>query len=249
MQPEKNGMAVASMVLGIAGLVLFCVGIGIIPAIVALILGILVIIRKESGRGMAIAGIATATIGITLAIVVLIIATANSRTEESVKKGTIESGMTSGVGQSETPKSEELDTHEDKTSESEETSGDNAFHVGEILESKDEKLTYLSCDTDYIPDSRFAHSKSGNKIVRLEFEYENIGKVDSSISFYSFTGYADGYKVDPWYYADDDISGTISTGKKIKGSVYFEVPENAKEITVEYDMSFWSSKKAVFVVE
>ena len=85
--------------------------------------------------------------------------------------------------------------------------------------------------------------------MRLEFEYENTGKSDQSISFISFTGYADGYKVDPWFYSDDDLSGTISAGKKLKGALYFEVPDDAQEITVEYDVNYWTSEKTVFVVE
>lgn len=250
MQSEKKGMAIASMILGIIGLLLSVVGIGLFPAIAALILGIIVIVKKRFGRRMAITGIAAATVGIALVIIILIIVTANSGTKESAKKDTIESNVTNDPGQSATQEpSKILNTQEDKIDESEASRSDNTFQVGESLELKDERLTYLSCDENYTPDNQFAQPKSGNKIVRLEFEYDNIGQIDRSISFYSFTGYADGYKVDPWYYADDDINGTISSGKKVKGAVYFEVPKDAKEITVEYDMNLWTSKKAIFLVK
>jgi len=59
--PQTSGMAVASLVLGIAGLLCCCCG---APAIVGLILGILALseINKSGGRlegrGLAIAGIA-----------------------------------------------------------------------------------------------------------------------------------------------------------------------------------------------
>ncbi len=67
--PEKDrkGLAIASMVLGIVALVLFCVWYISIPcAILALVFGIISL--KSSKRGMAIAGISTGSVGFVLMI-------------------------------------------------------------------------------------------------------------------------------------------------------------------------------------
>jgi len=65
---EKKGMSIASMVLGIIGLVFWCIPIlGGPIGIVGLILGI--VGRKKGGRGMATAGIVMSIITIVLAVI------------------------------------------------------------------------------------------------------------------------------------------------------------------------------------
>lgn len=46
-----------------------------------------------------------------------------------------------------------------------------------------------------------------------------------------------------------DLDATLSAGKKTKGSVFFEVPKDAKNITVEYETNFWTENKIIFVVK
>lgn len=53
----KTGLAVASLVLGIIGLVCCCCGLGYIAAPIALILGIISLVKGFGGKGMAIAGV------------------------------------------------------------------------------------------------------------------------------------------------------------------------------------------------
>lgn len=73
-QPS-NGLAIASMVLGIISIVLgLCYGVGIIFGIVSIILGIMS--KKASDgklSGMALAGIICSVIGIIISIIMLII--------------------------------------------------------------------------------------------------------------------------------------------------------------------------------
>lgn len=62
-EPGK-GFAVASMVLGLISLVLFCTGINVITAILAIIFGIVYLVKRRPEKGMAIVGIITGTFGI-----------------------------------------------------------------------------------------------------------------------------------------------------------------------------------------
>lgn len=72
MQPKKgSGCAIAALVLGILSLILCCVGGGLL-GIIGVILGIISICRKESGRGMAIGGLVTSGIGILIGIFMLV---------------------------------------------------------------------------------------------------------------------------------------------------------------------------------
>ncbi len=80
-----EGKAVASMVLGIAGIALgCCFAYGSFPCvIVGLILGIISLKKQEPGRGMAIAGIVLGVAALISGIVGLFVAIANRAILES----------------------------------------------------------------------------------------------------------------------------------------------------------------------
>ncbi|MBQ8663774.1 MAG: DUF4190 domain-containing protein [Eubacterium sp.] len=71
-KPEKTGMAVASLVLGIVAVVLSCTYVNVVLAIISIILGVIYLVKKPTARkGMAIAGIilSIASIVILIALV------------------------------------------------------------------------------------------------------------------------------------------------------------------------------------
>lgn len=72
---SSDGLAVASMVLGIIGVVFSLVFIGIVPAILAIIFGLIVLCsarRRQNGCGMAIAGLVTGGAALIVATLVSI---------------------------------------------------------------------------------------------------------------------------------------------------------------------------------
>ena len=91
--------------------------------------------------------------------------------------------------------------------------------------------------------------KKGHIYYRMEFEFENKGDTDQTISsMTSWNCYADGYAAEAAYaVADDEIDATISPGNKATGAVYYEIPKNSKKITLEFETNFWSQDKIVFV--
>ena len=86
-----------------------------------------------------------------------------------------------------------------------------------------------------------------------EDKVEKVGTVGDSdqvvSSLANWNCYADDYSAEQAYVGDDQMDGTISPGKKLKGSVYFEVPKKAKKITLEYECNFWTEDKIVFVAK
>lgn len=70
--PLRQGLAIASMILGILSIILFCV-FGFVLAIPGLILGVISLAQKRDGTGMAIAGVITSGLGFVLGICMLII--------------------------------------------------------------------------------------------------------------------------------------------------------------------------------
>jgi len=102
-------MAIASLVLGIVGLILGCVVVGFFPAVIGLILGIVAIARNQN-KGMAIAGVICSAIGIMFSIlsVIGILAsdtgsTSGTATVESSVESTVVPGATTSIA--ETPQS------------------------------------------------------------------------------------------------------------------------------------------------
>lgn len=69
---KNNGLAVASMVLGIIALLASCFYGGVL-GIVSLILGIVSVAMNRSGKGMAVAGIVTSSISILITAVVFLV--------------------------------------------------------------------------------------------------------------------------------------------------------------------------------
>ncbi len=122
-----------------------------------------------------------------------------------------------------------------------------ALQVGDIYEEKSLKITYLSCDP-YNSDNQFIQPKSGNTYYSILLEFENTGSSDRSISTFSFDCYADGRACEQCFSRDDDISATISAGRKAKGTVTFEIPNDAQVVEIEFNNNIWTSNRIVFTV-
>lgn len=120
--------------------------------------------------------------------------------------------------------------------------------VGETLTTNTLKITYKSSADD--KGAQYFPAASGNKIIKLTFEIENISSTDQIVSVYDFKCYSDDVASSAYYYGDNGLSTTtLSSGRKATGNVYFEVPQNANSIDVEYETNYWSGNKAIFVVK
>lgn len=126
------------------------------------------------------------------------------------------------------------------------TQTEDAYHVGDIVESDKLKITYLSCE-EYISDNMFITPAEGYHFISCEFEFENLGDSDEYISSLSFDCYADGNSCDSTYIRDDNLSATLSAGRKTRGTVTFEVPVDAQIVEVEYLSDYWTTKRVVFI--
>lgn len=107
------------------------------------------------------------------------------------------------------------------------------MEVGETLTTNTLKITYKSSADD--KGAQYFPAASGNKIIKLTFEIENISSTDQIVSIYDFKCYSDDVASSAYYYGDNGLSTTtLSSGRKATGNVYFEVPQNANSIDVEY---------------
>lgn len=123
-----------------------------------------------------------------------------------------------------------------------------AYKVGDVVETKGLKITYLSAD-EYEESNQFMQPDEGMQYMSVELEVENTSDSDKAISFYSFQCYADGALCEQFYGRDDALSATLSAGRKTKGTVTFSVPVDAKIVEVEFEDNIWTSNKIIFTVK
>lgn len=122
-----------------------------------------------------------------------------------------------------------------------------AFDVGDVVEAGNLTISYLSSGV-YESDNQFIQPKEGYHFIYCEFEFENTADSnnDEYVSVYEFDCYADGVNCNACYYMDDMLSATISAGHKAKGTVAFEIPDDAVTVEVEYLTNYWTSNRIVF---
>lgn len=91
-QPVSQGFGIASMVLGIVSLVLFCSCVNILLAIAAIIFGIIQLATPGSKKGMAIAGLITSALSILLFIIFSVTFVISTDFQEGFQQG-IQNGL------------------------------------------------------------------------------------------------------------------------------------------------------------
>ena len=185
-----------------------------------------------------------------IVIVVIIIAAAGGNSGDSDKSGT--DSNPKKVSQTDDKKKDSNDENKgdaDSKNDKQEESVQTEFVKGDVVETKSLKVSFLECGefTDY---SEYSEPAKGNKIIYATFEFENISDDNEYISTGDFSCYADGYDCESYYDFDQEsLDATLSKGRKTKGKVLFEVPKDAKEIKIEYDINFITSDKIIFVYQ
>lgn len=126
----------------------------------------------------------------------------------------------------------------------------NIFNVGDVVETKNFKITYESA-SPYTNDNEFLQPKDGYEYWEFKFKFENISDTDQTVStMMDWECYADNNKVDQQWIGDNNgLDASLSAGRSAEGTVYFEVPENAQKLELEYDISYWGNDKIIFVAK
>ena len=158
------------------------------------------------------------------------------------------SAVGGGSDDSDTPANNDSVVQSDETTTAAETTTVKTnFVPGDSIYDGKLKITYVSAEEWNGYDQYFG-PKDGNKIIRLKFDFVNEGDTDTYIN--SFDCYADNKATESYYSGDESLPllEMLSAGRTTSGYIYFEVPENAENIEVEYEVNAWSDKKAIFDV-
>ena len=231
---KQSGFGLASLVCGIAGILLACVAIGIVPAIVGIVFAIIALVQKNNGKGTAIGGLVCSIVGIITFFLAMFVFTSDD-TNDTPKK----------VSSNEETQIQATENHSTETATEEKVN--EPFKVGDTVETEDLRITFLKAEpyTD-----EYDEPAKGHEFYKFEFEFVNISDSDQYVSSWDFNCYADGYDMESAYSSEDkDLDATLSAGKKTKGVVCFEIPKDAKDISLEYETNYWSESKVCFEVK
>ena len=222
---KQSGWGIASLVCGIAGVLLACVVIGIFPAIVGIVFAIIALAQKNRGHGTAIGGLVCSIVGIIIFFLAMFVFTSDD-TNDTPKK---------------------ISSNEETQTQAAEEKVNEPFKVGDTVETEDLRITFLKAEP-YTEE--YDEPAKGHEFYKFEFEFVNISDSDQCVSSLDFNCYADGYDMESAYSSKDkDLDATLSAGKKTKGVVCFEIPNDAKNISLEYETNYWSESKVCFEVK
>lgn len=133
--------------------------------------------------------------------------------------------------------------------------GKTTFKLNESFQNKYEKITMTEVNTNFTEYDEYSGPKEGNKYIMVKFEVENINTENDElyVSELEFNADADGAAVETTYVGIDkykSLTATLGKGKKTVGYLFYEVPKDAKKITIEYNADFWTDGNAVeFIVQ
>lgn len=131
------------------------------------------------------------------------------------------------------------------------------FTVGETAEYKDIQVTLKDIITSK-GDDLLSKPEEGNEYAICIFEIVNNSDSDISISSVAcFEAYCDDTSMNqdilglqaPEAKKYNQLDGDIATGKKMKGAIVYQVPENWKSIEINVNPGFWSVKDIKFIAE
>ena len=133
-----------------------------------------------------------------------------------------------------------------------ETESAKVFSLGDTVELDDVVVTFL--DVTQSNGSTYNKPTSGNVFVLCEFEIANNSSEELNISsMMSFSAYHDDYACEYSISAlmekgnKDQLDGSIAPGKKMKGVIGFEIPEDWNELEVHFTPDVFSLGEIVFV--
>lgn len=93
---DGQGLAIASMILGILSLLLFCTCINIVLAVVAIVLGAVYLAKPNRKKGMAVAGIVTAVLSLIFFFLFIIVIAGSAEFQQEFQRN-FQNGLNRGL--------------------------------------------------------------------------------------------------------------------------------------------------------
>lgn len=222
-EKKTSGLGIASLILGIIGMLLSCLAIGIFPCIIALILAIIVLTNKNTKNGTCIGGLVCSVIGIGI-FLIFVLLIGSSSDSDSVKKV-------------ENTSSKQIEVEKEEKE---------FFTAGESFDAKGLVVTINELNsefTDYDDPYGLNELEDGKKYIKASFTFENNSDSEKYVSIYDFDCYADGTTCEQHYsFGGDFINTNLSPTRNVSFDTYYIVPADCEVIELEYKINMFSDE-------
>jgi hypothetical protein len=235
----SNGLAIASMILGILAILSGWFFMGLIFGIVAIVLGIIAL-KKPGGKGMSITGLITGGIGalsslIFVAIFFIALAVGGAAASEG---GVIKEAL----DQVNADQQAQIDAKKD-------------FNKGETATFGEFAVTVNSTKRNYVPEESYYAPDVDEEYVLVNLSAKNTSNESQSLSGYELSLNADGIS-DTSYYINvspEFEGGTLSPDATATGNLVFKIAKGAKTLKLQYektvyDTTDYSAKKLTYTL-
>lgn len=179
-------------------------------------------------------------------------------------------GVSTSQGENSDSSSKSSSSSSENSSSSSENGGDSSenssslensekqFGVGDTAEAGGVKITFASLKES--TGSEYLKPEDGNVYLQCEFEIENGSNQDLTISsIMCFEAYVDGYSInqsigglmDEDGQKLDQLDGSVAAGKKMRGTIAYEVSTDWEEleIRVNPDVLSFFSEETLFIAK
>lgn len=228
-----NGLAVASMVVGLvaffSGWVPFW---GLLTGIAAIVLGVIAL-KKPTGKGLSVTGIVTGGIAaltsVLFTIFFVIALTASSAVVNETQNK---------ISQNQQMIEAQKDFNKNQTA---------------IFGNFQVKVN--SVQRDYMPESTYYQPEAGKEYVVVNLTVKNIGDDSELVAPYTFSLTSNGLEAtDAFVSIDSELPSTdLQPGTSVTGDVVFEVNKGASNLKLTYTTTLYDTgydlKKLVYTLE
>lgn len=221
-----NGLAIASMVVGIVAFISGWVPFwGLLSGATAIVLGILAL-KKPNGKGFSIAGIVTGGIAALTslfftAFFIIALVTGGSYINE----------VQNQVQEETSENQQMIDAKKD-------------FARGETATFGTLEVTVNFVQSGYNPESEYYQAEEGKEYVVVNLTVKNIGDDIEYISPYTFTlNNAGTATANAFVNVEPELSDEdLTPGESTTGNIVFEVEQGAANLKLQYETTVFGSK-------
>ena len=130
------------------------------------------------------------------------------------------------------------------------------FTIGDTIINRDYKLTVEGASI-IVSDNKYAQPDENCEFVEVELTLENTSNDTLTVNPFYFTSYTDGFSIDNYntdiYMATSKnrLSAELDIGKKVKGVLCYEVPNDWSELELFVKLSdyFGNDADAILVIK
>lgn len=212
-----NGMAIASLIVGIVGFLTSAFIVGTLFGIIAIILGIIGL-KKPGGKGLSIAGIITGTIGFLSGLAFTIIWVL-----ALIGGGGALSELSDQIKQYDAEQQAIMDAKKD-------------FAKGETAVFGAFEVTATKVERNYQPQNEFYAAGEGEELVAVTLSVKNTSDSVQTVSAYDFAIVEDGVGTSATLSDAEPAfeGGDLQASATVTGILVFTVTKDAKNLNLGY---------------